>query len=131
VETPLGGRLAVLGFNGFETNVSSARRQQVLSLADWVSRRRLPVILETSAQVALVARVTESGALRSVLLMNLTIDHTPPLSLKLRNLDGTNITLNHPPGRLETSLVAQKTGDEWHVELPPMGPWNLAYLKIS
>ena len=131
VETPLGGRLAVLGFNGFETNVSSARRQQVLSLADWVSRRRLPVILETSAQVALVARVTESGALRSVLLMNLTIDHTPPLSLKLRNLDGTNITLNHPPGRLETSLVAKKTGDEWHVELPPMEPWNLAYLKIA
>jgi hypothetical protein len=89
------------------------------------------VILETSAQVALVARVTESGALRSVLLMNLTIDHTPPLSLKLRNLDGTNITLNHPPGRLETSLVAKKTGDEWHVELPPMEPWNLAYLKIA
>jgi hypothetical protein len=131
VDTPLGGRLAVLGFNGFETNVSSARRQQILNLADWVSRSRLPVVLETAAQVALVARVTRAGALRSVLLLNLTIDRTPPLSLRLRNIDGDKITLQHPPGTQDTPLTSKNSDDEWHVELPPLEPWNMAYLRIS
>jgi hypothetical protein len=131
VETPLGGRLGVLGYNGFETNVSSARREQILSLADWVARGRLPVVLETAAQVAVATRITACGLLRSVLLMNLTIDRTPPLSLKLRNIDGNTITLHHPPGGQDRPLTARNSGDEWLVALPPMEPWSLAYLNIS
>ena len=131
VETPLGGRLGVLGYNGFETNVSSARREQILSLADWVARGRLPVMVDTAAQVAVATRITACGLLRSVLLMNLTIDRTPPLSLKLRNIDGNHITLHHPPERQDRPLTAINSGDEWLVTLPPMEPWSLAYLSIS
>jgi hypothetical protein len=63
--------------------------------------------------------------------MNLTIDRTPPLSLKLRNIDGNNITLHHPPGRPDMPLTARNSGDEWLVTLPPMEPWSLAYLNNS
>jgi hypothetical protein len=89
------------------------------------------VVVDTAAQVAVATRITACGRLRSALLMNLTIDRTPPLSLKLRNIDGNNITLHHPPGRPDMPLTARNSGDEWLVTLPPMEPWSLAYLNIS
>jgi hypothetical protein len=41
--------------------------------------------------------------------MNLTIDRTPPLSLKLRNIDGNNITLHHLPREGRTWPSRQET----------------------
>lgn len=75
-ETRIGGRIAVFGYEGYKSVVSSGRRHQLLSAADWISKGRLPVFVHTPSQVVVVPRVTRKGETSSVMLLNASIDTT-------------------------------------------------------
>jgi len=53
-ENASGGRVAVFGNFGWDSAPSAARRNQYVQAADWISRGRLPVIVESVAQVLVV-----------------------------------------------------------------------------
>jgi hypothetical protein len=130
VQTALGGRLAVLGSNGFEHIVSSARRAQILSLADWVSRGTLPVRIETPAQVMVVPRIDGHGCLKTVLFLNVTIDASPAISVELRGTKGTVFNWITPETG-EEKLAAGKKGDGAIASIPSMPPWSLGYISAA
>lgn len=128
-DTTLGGRWAVIGNSMWEVTVSSARRAQLLAAADWVSGGRLPVIIDTVAQVVAVPRVTLDGRLRSVLLVNVSLDETPPLDLRLRGVAG-GVAHWLQPQRRTRSLALSITGDAHTVTTPHLAPWSVAYLRL-
>ncbi|MDD4889402.1 MAG: hypothetical protein PHU85_05690 [Phycisphaerae bacterium] len=127
VETELGGRAAVFAYGGFESIVSSARRAQLLAAADWISRGKLPVIVDTPAQVMVVPRVN-AGRLVSVMLLNATIDHAGPLRVRLRDGKGS-VTWITRDG--EQPLAIQPSAGESVVEVPVMSPWSIGWLELS
>ncbi len=126
-KTALGGRFAIFGYSGWEPTVSGARRTQLLAAADWVSRNRLPAIVDTTSQVVVIPRVDGGGRLRAVTLLNANIDHTPALSLRIRKPVGSRVSWIRPEQR-NARLNAENDGKDSRVRVPPMAPWSIGYV---
>ena len=131
VENSLGGRVGILGYNGFQNNISSAKRMQLLKIADWISRGRLPAILETPAQVVVCPRLDRFGELKCVTLLNASIGETQPLSLRLRAKSPCNVNLFSAEGPWKLPLKTSKENDEILVNVPPLAPWSLVFLTLD
>ncbi|MDD4889958.1 MAG: hypothetical protein PHU85_08495 [Phycisphaerae bacterium] len=129
VETPLGGRLAVFGNAGWAGGASSARRFQIFAAADWVSRERLPVVIEDAVQVMAVPRVRADGRIATVALLNVTIDKTPGFRVRLRS-PGVEQVEWVLPDQLATPLAIERLQGEVAVSIPPMAPWTIGYLRL-
>ena len=131
-ETPTGGRIAAFGFNGFGGEVSEARRRQLLLAADWVAMNRLPVFVETASQAVVVPRVTQAGDLKSVTLLNATIDAQPPVTLRLRGCPEGLERMEWfvPKEKPVTVAVRWETKDAF-VTLPAVGPWQIGWLRAA
>jgi hypothetical protein len=125
----LGGRVAVLGSEGWQNSFSSAKRWQLLAAADWVSGGRLPVLIETAAQAMAVPRVDARGRLRSVTLLNTSIDTTPRLTVRLRGVRGSRARWVLPDGS-EKSVRLVRDGRDRVAEVPAIGPWEIGYLSF-
>lgn len=131
-ETSAGGRWVVFGNGCWSAVVTTARRAQLLAAFDWAAHGKLPVILQTPSQVALVPRCDDAGRLGSVLLLNCSLDATPELRLQLRQPRGQRVEWLTPEG--ESTVVACETtdtGDEAVVTLPPLAPWGLGVLLVG
>lgn len=79
----LGGRVAVLSYFPWTLNAGLARRQQMVSLCDWLSGSRLPVIIETFARITPFVRRHPDGRL-VIGLLNLSGDHYDSIDLTIR-----------------------------------------------
>ncbi|MBM3892584.1 MAG: hypothetical protein FJ388_25990 [Verrucomicrobia bacterium] len=125
-----GGRAAVFAYDGFESVVSAARRAQLLAVADWISRGRLPVWIETPAQVMAVPRMTGEGKLRSVFLLNAGMDRSPALRLRLRAVSGATARWQTPPGSRST-VPLRKQSHDVIAEIPALAPWSVGCLLLQ
>ncbi|MBN1808208.1 MAG: hypothetical protein JW909_04010 [Planctomycetes bacterium] len=131
-ETELGGRIAVFGYDGFEHVVSTARRAQIITAADWVSRSRLPVVSGTAAQTVIVPRLDDTGQLRCVFLLNASIDDSPEQRLLLRGCAAPSclwITPQDAPGR--PLYTGTGSGSETELTVPSMPPWSVGALLLE
>ena len=128
-----GGRLAVFGNTFWESVVTTARRAQMLAVADWISRGRLPVIVDTPGQVMAVPRTDRQGRLRSVLLLNCSLDRTPALKLRLRRPAGRRYSWIRPERKQPVSVQGSQgvSPAEVQVTIPPLDPWNLGVLVVG
>lgn len=131
-ETEWGGRVGVLGFNGFQNIVSSAKRVQVLKMANWITQGRLPAILETNAQVVVCPRLDKStGVLTCVTLLNASIGETQPLVVRLRHAQSDRVTQYSAEGTWQSHLEAHRAGTDLVVTVPPLSPWGIVFLVIT
>jgi len=131
IENELGGRVGVLGLNGFQHILSSAKRMQLLKMADWISNGNLPAISETSAQVVVCPRLdTSSGKLKCVTLLNASIGETQPLSLRLRHTKSGSAILYSAEGRWGTRLKTRCENSDLMVEVPSISPWGIVFLVL-
>jgi hypothetical protein len=122
VETAQGGRWVIFGQGCWNPVVTTAQRAQRLAAADWVGGG-LPAVLETPAQVVVIPRVGTKGQLASVLLLNVSLDATPPLTLVLRQTGGcVNWTWIRPEDK-PVDIVMGET-----ITLPPLAPWGVGAL---
>jgi hypothetical protein len=126
-ENERGGKVAVLGYDAWEHVASGAMRTRLLGAADWVSGGKLPVIIEEPAQVVAVPRVAPDGTLRSVFLLNASIDASPALTLRLRGVSGKNAGWLTP--EQAESVIGLRVGPgEAVARVPPMPPWSVGVL---
>jgi len=131
-ETPGGARIAAFGFAGFSSEVSSARRRQLLLAADWVAQGRLPVFVETVSQAVVVPRVTMAGDLRSVTVLNATIDVQQPITMRLRGCQGGLETAEWVTAKEKPVTVSLRwEGKDALVTLPAIGPWQIGWLRLA
>ena len=126
-ENGSGGRVAVFGYYGWESAPSGARRNQYLAAADWVTRGKLPVVVQSIAQVMVVPRVDFTGRLATVFLLNASIDATPPLELRLRGVGGRTVHWRTPDGR-RRDLVLTGQGEGKRCRTPSLAGWSVACL---
>ncbi|HRU69916.1 MAG TPA: hypothetical protein P5111_02450 [Kiritimatiellia bacterium] len=130
IEQPSGGRLAAFGFNGFSPYASEARRRQLLLAADWVTQNRLPVFVENAAQAVVIPRVSMAGDLRSVALVNASIDTQPPVTLRLRGCrEGITYVEWLTPKEKPVPLTVRWEGQDALITLPAVGPWQVGWLR--
>ena len=131
-ETPEGARIAAFGFAGFSSEVSSSRRRQLLLAADWVAQGRLPVVVETASQALVVPRVNVAGDLRSVLVLNATLDVQPPLTLRLRGCaEGLERMEWVTPKEKPVTVAVRWEGKDALVTLPAIGAWQTGWLRAE
>jgi hypothetical protein len=129
-ETAAGGRIAAFGFAGFTSEVSAARRRQLLLAADWVARGRLPVFVETVSQAVVVPRVMIAGDLRSVTVLNATIDVQQPITLRLRGCkEGLETMEWVTPKEKPVTVSVRWEGKDVIAVLPALGPWQIGWLR--
>jgi len=131
-ETATGGRMAAFGVTGFSAEMSAARQRQVLLAADWVAQNRLPVFVETASQVMVVPRVTLAGDLRSVTVLNASLDVQQPVTLRLRGClkDIERMDWVTPKDKPVTLPVRWEQKDVL-VVLPAIGPWQIGWLRAE
>jgi hypothetical protein len=129
VDTPLGGRLAVFGYNFWEPVVCSARRNQILAAADWICGEKMPVVVETAAQVVVVPRIDKDGKLKSVTILNVSIDYSPEIHLCLRNISNEKAVWVKPIAE-DIALEMEKVESGYMVKVPSIAPWSIGYIEI-
>jgi hypothetical protein len=127
-----GGRFAAFGFAGLSREASEARRRQLLLAADWAAQNRLPVFAENAAQIVVVPRVSMAGDLRSVTVVNASIDAQPPVTLRLRGCprEMTHMAWLTPKEKPVTLAVRWEEKDAL-VVLPAVGPWQAGWLRVA
>lgn len=128
-ENSLGGRVAVFGYYDWVTDPSTARRNQYLAAADWISREQLPVISRTLAQVMVVPRVDAEGKLVSIFVLNASIEPVDSLDLECRNLCGSTARWITPEGdKLTLDLASGSSLARYRT--PSLAAWSCAYIDF-
>ena len=74
--------------------------------------------------------LTQHLTWRSVFLLNVSIDRTPALSLRLRRFAGRAARWHVPEGST-AEIPLTETGDDLVAQLPPLGPWSVGFLACD
>jgi hypothetical protein len=121
----LNGRVAVSTYSPWSRLGSGAKRRQLLAVADWLSGGRLPVIIEQTVRVAPFVRWSEDRRRVVVVLMNLALDPTGPLTLRLRARP-QRLSLLTAQG--PKALPIRPAEADIKVEVPSIAAWHTAVL---
>ena len=122
------GRVAVV--SSFTTELTGGECRQLLAAADWCANHQLPVILEDPCRMIVVPRVTSTGSLRSVCLLNPSITDAESVSLRLRGCADARRLVWRQAGRRDCRLRFTRQGDEICVKVPLVEKWNTGYIAI-
>jgi len=124
-ENHWGGRVVVAGYAPWNGLGRGPKRRQLLRLADWVTRSKLPVTIAPTSRVMPLVRRAPDGSRIVVVLMNLALDDTPELSVLLHTTcqSAALLTPDGPRG-----LDATPAGHGLLVRVPPMRAWDTAVL---
>ena len=131
--SPKGGRFAVLGCGGFAlADASSDQLRQLHRLADYVSCGKLPVVFDDPVRVVAVPRVEREGSLRSLFVLNVSIDDQRPARVRLRGVPGSvkRARWIGPDGE-RRDVELRREGSDSFATLPSIEPWKCGWLEFS
>lgn len=128
-----GGRCALLGYEGMNIHyLSSDRVRQLNRIADFVAKEQLPVLPVDAVQCLTVPRVTAEKVLRSVTFLNPTIGIQKEQEFILRGVPEEISTVEFlVPAEKAVLLPLHREKGVCKVTLPPLGPWDIGWLKIG
>jgi hypothetical protein len=121
----LGGRVAVASYAPWQRLGRSATRYQLLAVADWLAGGRLPVLIEQMVRIAPLVRCSPDGQRIAVVLLNLALEESGPVTLRLRAHPHQVSLVSRENAR---PLQARHEGNETVVELPSIPAWQTAVL---
>jgi hypothetical protein len=121
----LGGRVAVSSYAPWQRLGRGAVRHRLLAVTDWLSEGRLPAIIEPMVRVVPLVRVSEDGQRVAVVLLNVALDPTGPLRMRLRACP-KHVSLVSADGAV--SLPVEAGDNEVVVTVPPIPAWDTATL---
>lgn len=128
--SPKGGRLAVIPT--FSTNnVNIQRRHELLQIADWISQGKLPVIIESMAQMVAVPRIDGVGNLRSLTLLNCSISEQEPVVVRLRGCSDKKLFLWKQAKKPDIILKSKREGTDMLLTVPAMDGWNIGWIAVK
>ena len=130
---PDGHRMVVCEYGIEYIGMSGADRLRRLHAMDWASGNRLPALLESTAQAAIVPRIDADGNLRSVALLNCTISEEESYTLRLR--PGTSQVPRRfvwkKNGERDRVLHARRDGNDFVLEVPMLEGWNFGWIAVE
>jgi hypothetical protein len=121
----LGGRVAVSSYAPWQRLGRGAVRRRLLAVTDWLSKGRLPAIIEPMVRVVPLVRVSEDGQRVAVVLLNVALDPTGPLRMQLRARP-EEVSLVSSNGAVR--LPVERTEGEIVVAVPSIPAWQTAIL---
>ncbi len=125
-----GRRFVALGYDGFFTDrASTSKLRSLYGMMDWLTGEKLPVLPAEPVQCLIVPRVDGAGLLKSVFVVNTTIDSQRHFELKLRNLPPDAYTAKWSVPE-EEPLYLPIDPNTNTVTLPKLAPWTAAWLTI-
>ncbi len=131
LEAGNGRRMSVVSYNA---DITGKERLMLLHAIDWASGNKLPAIIESMAQAALVPRVNTDGSLRSVAVLNCTISEQESYTLRLRvgkdNDREPRFVWKHN-GHKDRRLKAERIGKDYIVSTPSLEGWNFAWIAVE
>jgi len=127
-ENALGGRVAVSTYATWRRLGSLCKRSQLTAVADWLSRGKLPVVIDAFRRVAPFARMSSDGSRYAIVLLNSTLDTAEPFVLRVR-ASARNAALVTSAG--PTALEVAPGEGEVRVGVPALGPWQTAVILGS
>ena len=132
LERENGTRLALIGYDGFNTTYVSSTRVRFLNrIADWCAHGKMPALADEPVQCLIVPRISCEGQLRSVTVLNATIGCQKPFSLRLRHIPDNAKAFWQVPGSAPIEINLEQTRDDWRATLPQINPWDIGWLKIA
>ncbi len=129
-ENPIGGRVAVNAYSPWSAIERAWKRRQVMSVCDWLTHRRLPVVIENHAWVMPFMRLDAQDRPKLLLLFNTTFDNVVPLTLRLRGCSA-NTTVAVWDENSENPLQTTLAQDGLRVTVPNLRAWRTLVLKIT
>lgn len=127
-----GTRIAVLGCDFATDSVSTAQIRFFYRLFDWAAHENLPVLPEEPMQGILVPRVTQEKMLRSITVLNPTINAQKPFVLQLRRTP-TNITRAEwlVPGEPGVELLLKRDNAVVRLMMPELAAWSIGWVRFQ
>jgi len=131
--SPKGGRFAVLGCTGFSLGAASSDQLRLVHrLADYVSGGRLPVVFDDPVRLLAVPRVAADGALRSLFVLNVSIDVQRPARIRLRGVPTAAARARwNGPGGVQLDVELRREGADSFVTLPELDVWKGGWLSFT
>jgi len=128
-ENELGGRVVVMGYFPWTQMHSLAKATQIKALSQWLSRDRLPVLVESFARVQVWARKTGPRRIACVLL-NASLDPLEELTLRFRETfkEFEWLTIDRELTRIQPAHEANTRG---FFKTPGLKPWGIYLLRAS
>lgn len=128
-ETECKGRVAYISFN---SNISNSQRLSLLYTADWISNGKLPVIVQSMAQMQVIPRVNKEGRLRSIAFINVSISRQNKMVVRLRGCPLVNCKLTWmTPENRPVRLTGKYEDSDVVVTIPSIEGWNVGWLRIE
>jgi len=126
IRTDRGGTWAVMGYALWIGKVSSAQRDRLLNVIDYISAKAPAVRILSPEQVAVMPRVCKTtGKTLAVSVCNCTIEPQQELKIAIRRPAAENFRLVCQYGG-EIELTAQMQDEEYVLTIPELAPWSAA-----
>ncbi|HZT32916.1 MAG TPA: hypothetical protein VFA33_23720 [Bryobacteraceae bacterium] len=125
----LGGRVVLAGYYPWSQIHSLPKSSQLKAICEWLSRGRLPAVVESFAKVVIWSR-EETGGRQSLVLLNASLDPLESLSLRVRS--GAQRFLHIPADGSRRELASERLAYQaGHVRvvLPGLAPWSVHLVK--
>ena len=90
-ENELGGRAAVLGYAQWMFLQSVSKRAQLQSIADWITRDRMPVRIDEAVPLVPFVRMSADRTKGAVVLLNAGLDRLGEATVRVRLADGERV----------------------------------------
>lgn len=128
-----GARIAVVP--SFSDDVNGASRLAMLHAFDWASGDRLPAVLESFAQSAVIPRSDSEGRLKSVAIMNCSISDQDGYLLRVRTGDPDNARAYEfiwkKRGQKDVRLEPRYDGGDVLLDIPMLEGWDFGWIAVQ
>ncbi len=128
-ENGLGGRVVVMGYAPWMFIHSGARRTQLLNLADWLTRDRLPVRIAETVPLIPFVRLSPDRARGALVLLNAGFDPIEAATVEVRAPGAPTVRRLREGGSEE--LPATPTERGWQIVLTSIRPWTTETLLLG
>ncbi|MCD6520005.1 MAG: hypothetical protein J7M05_08800 [Anaerolineae bacterium] len=123
-ENPLGGRVVVMGYSPWQFIHSLAKRNQLVNVADWLSRGELPVRIKDPVPLTPFVRMARSRRRGLIVLLNHGLETIPQVRIEVRS--PMPVRLAEPWREI---LFPQEQGGELILHNIP--PWSTVCLFVG
>jgi hypothetical protein len=128
-QNELGGRVAVQAYCPWSQLNSGAKRLQILEIADWTSRKTVPLRIDAPLRVVPFVRTSADNQHLLSVLINTGYDSTEDFTVRLRGVF-TDVAALSPTGEWK-SIAASNDGFETRILIPDLAPWRLTVIKAT
>lgn len=127
-ENSLGGRIVVMGYAPWMLLQTVGKRRQMLDIADWISRGRLPVRIDQTVRLIPTVRLSADRRKGAVVLLNASLDEISEATIHIRASATTARCLSI--GQPDRTLTIEPEEGGGQVTLKSLAPWSAHVILI-